>query len=196
VQLLRDEILGSQQVRSDLLKWKLVAVGALGATGLGLAGAETSGHADLVLCAVPLVSVYIDLLCRHLSLRILVIGSYLGTLQGSLSERKELALYERFAERARRLNLNDVPPESGDGERADVFALEEWALSWSSAAISLGVLGYGIGVWIDSSLWPFAFVFALSGITGFVATLGARHAYRRRAAAVRALGSVDQGSRT
>ena len=62
-----------------MLKWKLVLVGTLGAAGLGLAGASrhTPGHPELVLCAVPFVSVYVDLLCRHLSLRILVIGRYL-----------------------------------------------------------------------------------------------------------------------
>lgn len=76
---LRQEILQSQQTRSDLLKWKLGLVGAIGAVGLGLAGSRVSNHADLVLCAVPLVCIYVDFLCRHLSLRILVIGVFFRT---------------------------------------------------------------------------------------------------------------------
>jgi hypothetical protein len=35
---LRDEILQTENTRSDLLKWKLGLVGAIGAAGLGFAG--------------------------------------------------------------------------------------------------------------------------------------------------------------
>jgi hypothetical protein len=181
VEHLRQEILNAQQVRSDLLKWKLVVVGALGAAGLGLAGANTAGHADLVLCAAPLASVYVDLLCRHLSLRILVIGRYLQEPEAP-PEREELARYERFVERyARDLKLQGG---SGAGQRpATAFDLEDWAISWSSVAVSLGVLTYGSFV-IPSAVAPGAALIA-SGAVGFAVTLLARMSYERRERALR-----------
>ena len=70
-----NEIIESQKIRSDLLKWKILTLAVLGATGLGLSG-QSIPHADLVLCCVPFVCAYIDLLCRHLSLRIAVISEF------------------------------------------------------------------------------------------------------------------------
>lgn len=70
-----EEIIEAQKIRSDLLKWKVVAIAVLGATGLGLSG-KNLPFTDLVLCAIPFVAAYIDMLCRHLSLRIMVISQF------------------------------------------------------------------------------------------------------------------------
>jgi hypothetical protein len=183
VEHLRTEILNAQQVRSDLLKWKLVLVGVLGATGLGLAGADTPGHADLVLCAVPFVSVYVDLLCRHLSLRILVIGTYLqGGPGGTKPSEPELTDYETFVEKeARELVLAE-----GEKRVASAFDLEDWAVSWSSVTLSLGVLIYGVAL-VASAAAP-AVALIASGVVGLAVTLLARVSYHRRVQALRALG--------
>jgi hypothetical protein len=85
---LRDEILQSEGVRSDLLKWKLALAGILGAAGLGFSGSEDLRHADLVLCAIPPVCVYVDLLCLHLNLKMLVIGTFLRTMPPPLGCRR------------------------------------------------------------------------------------------------------------
>jgi hypothetical protein len=187
VQHLRQEILNSQQARSDLLKWKLGLVGALGAVGLGLAGADTPGHADLVLCAVPFVSVYVDLLCRHLSLRILVIGRYFAVSGArERSEREELARYENFVEQTRSLNIKSSRSDEGNRRGADAFSLEEWAISWSSGIIATGVAVYGVGVAVSSSV-PAGLALIASGVIGIVVTLLARTSYTVRQRAVRVL---------
>jgi hypothetical protein len=148
---LRDEILQAEQTRMDLLKWKLLLAGAIGATGLGLAGAEDSpGQADLVLCAVPLICVYMDLACWHLSLRILVIGSYFRTCHAE----------EDFGRYQKHVQIN-----------RDAFSLEDLALRWSTIVLSIAVLGYGIVIvgWFNAGLLD-ALPFFLSAATGGLGT--------------------------
>jgi hypothetical protein len=172
---LRDEILLAESTRSDLLKWKLGLVGAIGAAGLGFAGAAELGHADLVLCALPPVTTYVDLLARHLTLRILVIGAFLrGAAEGAPYQE-----YEEFAERARHLE-----------RRRSAFDLEDWALQYSSYGLSAAVAGYGVYQLIDGSTYGVPFV--VSGVIGAaVAMLGLVH-YRRRVDAVAALSPASE----
>lgn len=90
------QLIEAQKIHSDLLKWKMIVVAALGAVGLGLSGSagETSlVKPYLVLCCIPLVCAYIDLLARHLSLRILVIAKFLR------KDREDP--YQDFAQKAR-----------------------------------------------------------------------------------------------
>ena len=120
---LRSEILEAHNARSDLLKWKLVLVAGLGTIGLGLT--QEIGH-PIVLIGIPLVCAYVDLLTRHLTLRIHVIGDFLrGRETGDASD----ALwrdYEAFVQRNR-----------------SAFDFEDWALYLSSIVLSLGVAAYG-----------------------------------------------------
>ena len=121
---LRSEILEAHKARSDLLKWKLALVAALGTIGLGLT--QEIGH-PIVLVGIPLVCAYVDLLTRHLTLRIHVIGSF---LRGRTGPDPALALhaeYETFVERNR-----------------SAFDFEDWALYLSSIVLSLGVAAYGV----------------------------------------------------
>jgi hypothetical protein len=159
---LREEALNSQSARSDLLKWKLVLVGALGAVGLGLAGAaDTTGQPDLVLCAIPPVCLYVDLLCRHLSLRILVIGSYFRF--SPEPDASVLRAYETHADELR-----------------SAFALEDWAVAWSTLVLSIAVFGYGFSV-----PGEFKAPFFVSGALGVVVTVAAEIIYRRKVTVVR-----------
>ena len=64
---------------------------------------------------------YVDLLCRHLSLRILVIGRFLATQAGDQGP------YERFVEASRKMGRL----------RLSVFALEEMALDGSTVVLSI-----------------------------------------------------------
>jgi hypothetical protein len=169
---LRQETLQSQQTRSDLLKAKLAFVGVIGSVGLGLAGSQVSAHADLVLCAVPLVCVYVDLLCRHLSLRILVIGAFTAAHPPKGEERETLKAYEQFVEHRRK----------AQGGKVDPFALEDWAVSYSTLTLSLAVVGYGVAVLIEapSENWPATAAFVLSGSVGVVVTRLGQCAYTHR----------------
>ncbi|OGD69619.1 hypothetical protein A3E89_01940 [Candidatus Campbellbacteria bacterium RIFCSPHIGHO2_12_FULL_35_10] len=72
---LRAEIIESQKARIDLLKYKLIAIAALGSIGLGL-GSNRPENAPLILALIPLVCLYVDLLCYHNTMRILVIGQF------------------------------------------------------------------------------------------------------------------------
>lgn len=80
---LRNEIINAQDSRSDLLKWKLLLVAGLGTAGLGLGSFAKEGNAEsifypeLLLCLIPFVCLYVDFLCRHLNLRMSVIGQFL-----------------------------------------------------------------------------------------------------------------------
>src|SRR5215831_8078248 len=95
---LRKEIVEAQKVRSEILKWKLILVAALGAVGLGFSNPNTIvPNAYLVLLLIPLVCFYVDLLCRHMSLRIIVIGAFLRFG----SKETEDAAYESFVSEAK-----------------------------------------------------------------------------------------------
>jgi hypothetical protein len=104
---LRDEILEAEKARSDLLKWKLVLVAAIGTVGLGFGQSEV-GH-PIVLIGIPLVCAYVDLLCSHLTLRIHVIGNFMRSRTGEPSTSAENNFtqnlfrdYEIFAESNRK----------------------------------------------------------------------------------------------
>ncbi len=107
---LPDEIMDSQRTRADLLKWKLVLVSGLGAAGIGLQPGS-QGDFRFLLALIPLVAVYVDLLCSNLNLRIILIGRY-------------------FAEKT------DDPYEPFVGPYRIVFSLEDWALYGSSYFLS------------------------------------------------------------
>jgi hypothetical protein len=175
---LRDEILQAEQTRSDLLKLKLSLVGGIGALGLGFYGSGTLEHAELVLAVIPMVSVYVDLLCRHLTLRIVVIGTFLRNLeQRGVSNGNVLRDYEQFAQ-----DVRSLPRPRGRNGYISVFALEDWALSYSTYALSGGVLAYGVYLVAQDSALPILFL--LSGGTGLAATLFANRRYTERLAAV------------
>ena len=163
---LRDEILQAENTRSDLLKWKLGLVGALGGAGLGFAGSVELRHADLVLCALPPVAVYVDLLALHLTLRILVIGAFFRT--AGTTEAAAYRSYEAFAHDAR-----------------SAFELEDWALSYSTYALCGAVAGYGVYQLVAGS--TFGIPFVLSGAIGTVGEFVGRQQYARRCRAVAAL---------
>lgn len=164
---LSDEIVESQKARSELLKWKAISVAALGAAGLGLSG-PTVPQADFALCFIPLVSAYIDLQCRHLSLRIMVIGTYRAKratagAQGAAADPEEAYLgpYEPYARAA---------------ARKGVFSLEGAALVTSSALLSLGlILLPGL---LDQTLLPHGKVLVVSGAIGLILVLTVEIAYR------------------
>jgi hypothetical protein len=183
---LREEILQSQQLRGELLKWKLGLVGVIGAAGLGFAGSKRLSHADLVLCAIPPVCVYADLLCRHLALKIYVIGTFLRQWKAtgdSLSQR--FAAYEAYADRARRL-------PSGRKD-CSAYDLEDWAVSMSTYALSVAIICYSIFSWVNVS--PGVSVpFVVSGLVGLVSTWYANRIYRSRFREVNALANQPEQS--
>lgn len=139
---LREEIIESQKSRSDLVKWKLLIVSALGAIGFGT-GFPGVGNACKpilgILFLIPFVSLYVDILCYHLALRMIVIGAFLKSseiiCEGQSSDFKAeltfLQKYENFAADTR-------------GDKLVAFDLEDWALWYSTRALSVIVSIIGI----------------------------------------------------
>lgn len=176
---LRDEILQAQGVRSDLQKWKLGLVGAIGASGLGFAGSVELRHADLVLCTIPPVAVYVDLLCLHLTLRIIVIGSFLQLPMPAGDSAASYRAYEDFADAARKLPELDTRRRMRRRRFENAFALEDWALVYSTYAVSVAIAVYGVyQLWRDSG-W-FGALFVISGAVGLAGALIGRHEYEDR----------------
>jgi hypothetical protein len=177
---LREEILQAERTRSDLLKWKLGLVGTIGALGLGFSGSNSIHNAQLVLVVIPLVCVYVDLLCLHLTLRIVVIGTFMYQWTPSGETKDPLKAYERFARGARRL------PDPSE-RKMSAYALEDWALYLSTLILSASAFVYGVVL-----LWPhhpggYAALFLSSGAIGLAATLIGRRLYRKRMDAVSAM---------
>lgn len=106
---LPEEILESQKMRSELLRWKLILCAALGAAGFGLSSGSSSSPIAL-LALIPLACVYVDLLCTNINLRMILIGRY--------------------------FSANGDPYESFVEKHRIVFCLEDWALYGSTYALS------------------------------------------------------------
>jgi hypothetical protein len=169
---LRTEIVESEKARIDLLKYKLVAIAALGAAGLGLgSGSDPShagGHPLYVLCIIPLACLYVDLLCWHNTLRILVIAKFLKGRNDP---------YENFV------------AQLGKGS----FDMEDWALHCSTIAISAALGIWGLvelgkvlralirtGAPMRAGLLTTGLVFFVTGALGVFLSLFMESRYRRR----------------
>jgi len=112
IESLRSEIMEAQKARIDLLKWKIILIAALSAVGFGISR-DTQGPVPVLLGFIPLVCAYVDVLCVHNDLRILVIARFLRTS----AEAKD---YEDLCQAQRR-----------------AFVLESLALVWTTVVFSL-----------------------------------------------------------
>jgi hypothetical protein len=173
----RTEIVETSKSRTEFLKWKLIGAAGLGAVGLGLTEHAGAGG-YLVLALIPFVCFYVDMICRHISLRILVIGRFLRLPQAG-----EQAAYEEFAQ----LSRNE-----------GVFGFEDLALVWSTVLLSglvflMGLLRVAPGsaataadsilVWADGRQIQVAALapplFMVSGLLGAALTTVNHITYKR-----------------
>jgi hypothetical protein len=171
---LREEIVASQQARIDLLKYKLVAIATLGAVGLGFSETEIKST-DLVfqpvfvLCIIPFVCAFIDLLCLHNTIRILIIARYL-VAHNDPYESFIVSIGERFEK------LPKIKRKDG---ATIFFELEDWALQWSSLLLSLLLFGYGCYLIYDGRTGRGG-MFSIVGIIGIYLSLQMWFSFRRR----------------
>ena len=153
------------------MKWKLILVATLGAIGLGLNNtqlvvAENEKIVELpiqissylILCFIPLVCVYVDSLCQHLYLRVLVIGVFFRQYHyRDSSEIDWFREYERFCEMSR---TEEMPSKNqiSVGERVKnilwrknkairPFSLEDLAMEGATVIFSLLVLVVAFYLW-------------------------------------------------
>lgn len=155
---IESEPVESQKVRSDLLKWKIILVASLGAIGFGFSSKVPAiRYTDLVLCCIPLLCAYVDVLCRHLSLRIKVIGRFRnvrGAETGEGQDPRYYRDYESFVEAV--------------GKKG-VFSLESTAVFLSSAifCLSLAYLPIALTSIENAPQLPNGEIIMSSGILGF-----------------------------
>lgn len=119
-----NEIIESQKVRSDLLKWKIIAIAALSTVGFGIS--TNFEKAELALCTIPFVMAYIDALCLHIVLRIKAIGQWHQTEKAKELENDNecvyMRSYEEFTQKV---------------EGCGAFNLEKWTIFYSSLLVNL-----------------------------------------------------------
>jgi hypothetical protein len=120
---LRDEIIESQKARTDLIKWKLLLVAAIGAAGVQSSSGRPS---PLLLTLVPFVCLYADTVCFHNDIRIMAIARFLRTRPIDDGP-SPLVAYEQYC----------------TANRAS-FSLESFALQGSTLALSFLVLLLGL----------------------------------------------------
>jgi hypothetical protein len=126
---LRDEIVESQKARTDLMKWKLFLVAAIGAAAFGIGSTAATGSDPpfVLLALIPWVCLYVDALCIHNDLRIMAIARFLRTGgKGSVDPNSIESKYEAYC-----------------AESRAQFSLEGFALQLTTLGLSLLVFFLG-----------------------------------------------------
>lgn len=133
---LRDEIIASQEARTGYLKWKIFLIAGLGIAGFGLY--RSNGRTfPAALGLIPLVCTYVDALCIHNDIRMLVIAKYLKN--GIKGNRKLAHLHANNTNNGVRVGPPDpyiAAYEEWCGISRWMFSLETTALLWTSLLVS------------------------------------------------------------
>ena len=150
---LRSEIVESQKSQADFLKWKFIVVATVASAWLGFSTATPPAKegTQWLLCLLPLICAYIDLISLHIMIRITTIGSYLKEVGNE---------YEQF--------IFEVRRPGG----ANPYIFEGVALHGSSLAIDLFLIGFGflgLGLHWNSTILQVSYI-AL-GFVGIVVTI-------------------------
>jgi hypothetical protein len=159
--ILRQEIIEAQRSGTDILKWKLIAVASVASIGVGL-WVPTKGQpvtdARLILCVIPIICAYADMVSLDLAVRILVIANYLRITRDP---------YEEYVYELR-------------GRDDNPFHAASIASHGSSLAASLLILGLGlVGA---ARRWDTFHIsaFITGGVLGAVATGALWAVYKTR----------------
>ena len=164
MQSLRTELIEAQKVRSDLLKWKLLIISGVGGASLGFSGnAPTNSH--FALSVLPLACFYVDLCCRHLSLRNKAIGLF---IEKGEHQELHLAAYESYYAQISNNAWGNFSFES--------VALIGLTVLVSFVIVPIGILTGG-HEWSPWS-WPSG-LFYTAGCLGILGTLGVQCWYTK-----------------
>lgn len=182
--VLRQEIIESQRSQAEFLKWKLIAVAAIGGLALSYTGVDDPKRTfwsgldqRFLLCLIPIICAYVDLISIHLMLRIVAIGTYLRKTKELLTN-QETKDYESF--------LCDIRKLKG----GNPFLLELLALHGSSILIALLVVVFGGFITkTNSEGW----VFVVSGLGGAAFTIGLIHDFFNRVNRIAEISILRQG---
>jgi hypothetical protein len=184
---LREEIVEHQRTRTDLFKWKVILIAGIGAAASGVGGFQLE-HRALLFVLVPLVCVYVDLLARDQTLRIVVIAEY---LRGGLESSQKEGRYEDFVARADNIKLVSswAALRFRLSRKQSAYALGFAAEDFSTVLVSVFILAAGL-MFYEEPDWSWQFglhaqpidglVLACSATLGLVITGFAYVAYLRR----------------
>ncbi len=78
---LRREIVEAQRIGADFLKWKLIATATVASVAVGFWKADSPPAIDakFLLCLIPLICAYVDMVSLDLAVRTMVIANFLRT---------------------------------------------------------------------------------------------------------------------
>jgi len=164
IQSLRAEIIEAERSGAELLKWKLIAASAVASLALGLrpqsspqAVKPADSHIQLIICLVPLICSYVDMVSLDIAVRIQVIGAFL---------REHEDTYENWVQELRGADRNPF--------RFAPFAVHGSSLVVSLLVLGIGLVGAGLG-------WQLVDVvtFAASGVLGVIAVAALQRLYVR-----------------
>jgi hypothetical protein len=102
---LRTEIIDAQKQGAEMQRWKIIGSATIAALVLGLGGGKTDSTATkvhvYVLCAIPPLCLFADMICAQIAIRIAVIAGYLRSKEDD---------YERYvAQSAKHLAFKIEP---------------------------------------------------------------------------------------
>src|SRR2546423_10069559 len=150
---LRQEIIEAEKTQADYLKWKLISVASIASIFLSFK-VVNSYDLSVLLCIIPLICTYVDLISVHLMLRIVVIGTYLRKTKQELGRPDYIDVkdYETF--------VSNILGEVRSGPLSP-FGLELTAIHGSTLILSVAILVYGYK--LASSNASLAYLYFVSG---------------------------------
>jgi hypothetical protein len=158
---LRHEIIEAERAGSDFLKWKLIAAATVASIGVGFwnSARPMAADAKLLICLVPLICAYVDMVSLDLAVRITVIASFLRT--------KCHDPYETYVQTLR-------------GRDDNPFRFAPIAIHGSSLVVSLVILGLGLyGASADWNRFQ-SHAFVTAGLSGSGITILLWNVYTAR----------------
>jgi len=157
---LRNEIIDAHRSAADFLKWKLIAVASVASVGVGFWAPATGQLPDarLIICLIPLICAYVDMVHLDLAVRVQLIATFLRNCRDP---------YENYVDQLR--GRADNPFD------ADMNAVHGSSIIASVILLVAGIIG-------SSRSWSRFHVdsFITSGVLGIVATAFLRNVYESR----------------
>ncbi|MEO7049141.1 MAG: hypothetical protein ABI091_27800 [Ferruginibacter sp.] len=180
-----DERLQAQAARIDLMKWKLIIVAAIGSAGLGFFKQDGINNAFSIIIFIPFCCLYVDLLCRKLSLRSLKINIFLARYPESSGSNIDIDFFKSYQDLRGHPNAKDGCDDQGCKEptKKDILGLmgpnsqESLALIVSSLFLTIFVTV--AGALISTDRW-IKILFLISGVVCMVASLIIEYDYRQK----------------
>jgi len=172
IELAKNEMLEAQKERDSLMRWKLILVSTIGAAALGFSRESPLPNAEFALCLIPFTCVYVDILCRNLSIRTKMISQVLAQ---NLNDPLE-NFYQSY--------------EESRGSSLESFALRTSTIVLSILIIPIGIISHFsdpsvlVATWFSWASVPFY----LSGSSGIALSFIVERRYQEQKKALAKLG--------